>query len=139
MRRLFAIALAGLLVAACGPGGAGRANFDVRGATLTDVQAALADGRVTSRQLVDRYLARIQQEGTELHAIISVNPNAARDAEQLDRERAAGTLRGALHGIPVVIKDNIDAAGWATPEGERRRRAHRAHHEPRVDDRSRER
>ena len=111
-------ACAGLLIAACGSGERGtQPAFDVQGASLSDIQVALADGRVTSRKLVDGYLARIQREGVDLHAIISVNSNAASDADRLDRERAAGTLRGPLHGIPVVIKDNIDVAGLATTAG----------------------
>lgn len=79
---------------------------------LTVLSADLATGRVSSRELVDRYLARIaelDQKGPALRSIIAVNPRAVDDAVRLDRERAAGAVRGPLHGIPVAIKDNIES------------------------------
>jgi amidase len=65
----------------------------------------------TSRRLTAAYLARIEaidRQGPRLGAVIEVNPDALRSAEQLDRERASGHLRGALHGVPILLKDNID-------------------------------
>lgn len=91
--------------------------FDPSDSTVTDLQSALKDGRVTSRALVDRYLARIEKHDPSLKSIISLNPQAREAADQLDRERAAGKVRGPLHGIPVVIKDNIDFAGLANTAG----------------------
>jgi amidase len=93
--------------------------FDVVEVSLTDLQNALKDGRVTSRTLVDAYLARIEKHDPALKSIISLNPRAREEADQLDRERKEGTLRGPLHGIPIVIKDNIDfaSAGLANTAG----------------------
>ena len=85
-----------------GPGG-----FTVVEAGIFDMQAAMKQGRVTSRALVLQYLTRIAMYEDKLHAAITVNPNALRDAEALDRERAQGKVRGPLHGIPVALKDNI--------------------------------
>lgn len=78
-------------------------------ATITGLQAAMAAGRTNSAQLVDAYLARIRaydHEGPALNAVIRLNPNARADARALDAERRAGKVRGPLHGIPVLLKDN---------------------------------
>jgi Asp-tRNA(Asn)/Glu-tRNA(Gln) amidotransferase A subunit family amidase len=78
-------------------------------ATITELQAALTSGRATSASLVDAYLARIaayDHEGPALNAMIRLNPHARADALALDAERKAGKVRGPLHGIPVILKDN---------------------------------
>jgi amidase len=85
--------------------------------TLPALQSALAETQVTSVALVEGYLARIADCNDDFRAIISTNGNALREAAQLDRERKAGKLRGPLHGVPVVIKDNIDLAGSVTTAG----------------------
>jgi amidase len=72
--------------------------------------AAMAAGKISSQQLVRRYLARIaavDKAGPQLNAVIELNPDALTIAADLDRERKAGKLRGPLHGIPVLLKDNI--------------------------------
>jgi amidase len=92
-------------------------TLDLATATLDDITAALAQEKVTSVQLVDAYLDRISACNGERHAIISTNRAALRVARALDAERAAGKLRGPLHGVPVVIKDNIDLAGAVTTAG----------------------
>jgi len=72
--------------------------------------AAMAAGKLSSQQLVRRYLARIaavDKAGPRLNSVIELNPDALKIAAELDRERAAGKLRGPLHGIPVLLKDNI--------------------------------
>jgi amidase len=66
--------------------------------------------RWSARQLTQAYLARIARLDESLHSVIELNPDALAIADQLDRERAAGRTRGALHGIPILIKDNIDTA-----------------------------
>jgi amidase len=87
--------------------------FPVAEATLDDLQARLAAGTLTSRDLTAAYLARISQidhAGPRLRSVIAVNPEALEIAARLDAERKAGRVRGPLHGIPVLIKDNLDTA-----------------------------
>ena len=94
-----------------------RPAFDVAEATIPQLQAALASGRVTSRELVLLYLARIATYGHTLNAVIAVSPTALAEADALDRERAAGHVRGPLHGIPVALKDNIHTTNIPTTGG----------------------
>jgi amidase len=92
---------------------ASKPTFDVVGKSIADLTEAQAQGRVTSEQLVDAYLRRIatvDRSGPTLHSVLAVNPQARADARALDRERAAGHVRGPLHGIPLLIKDNIETA-----------------------------
>src|SRR5262249_33972967 len=84
-----------------------QAPFNVIEASIGDMQAAMKDGRTTSRQIVAQYLTRIGTYEDKLHAAVAVNPNALAEAEALDKERAAGHVRGPLHGIPIALKDNI--------------------------------
>ena len=94
--------------------------FEVHEQSILDLQAAQTSGRVTSRGLVESYLARIQaydQAGPRLNAIVMINPRAREDADAMDRERAAKGPRGPLHGIPVLIKDNYDTADMPTSGG----------------------
>ncbi len=110
-------AVVALAVAGCVAGGSADAEFEVAEASILDLQRALEEGRVTSRQLVDLYLDRIAAydvAGPELNTITRLNPRAGDEADALDRERAAGTVRGPLHGIPVLMKDNYDVAGMPT-------------------------
>jgi amidase len=84
-----------------------RRSFNVVEATIPEMQAAMAEGRVTSRELVTQYLLRIALYNSKLNAVISVNPNALSDADARDRDRAVGKVRGPLHGIPIALKDNM--------------------------------
>jgi len=98
----------------------GAAPFDVTEKSISVLQAALAAGEVTSAQLVDLYLARIaayDQAGPRLNAVISINPNAAAHARDLDAERKARGPRGPLHGIPVLLKDNFETEDVPTTGG----------------------
>jgi len=92
----------------------------VHEASVLDLQAAMTAGRLTSVDLVDAYLARIRaydDSGPALNAIIHVNTRARADAAALDAERRAGRVRGPLHGIPVIVKDNFTTPGMPTTGG----------------------
>ncbi len=116
MRRSLTAALLATALCAAAPVQAD----DVFEKSITDLQAALASGEVTSRHLVEGYLARIRaydQAGPRLNAIVAVNPKALEQADALDKERARKKLRGPLHGIPVVVKDNYETLDMPTSAG----------------------
>jgi len=94
-----------------------RTPFTVVEAAIPEMQAAMTQGRVTSRELVLQSLARIAVYEDKLHAAITVNRDALKEAEELDRERARGKVRGPLHGIPVALKDNIQTTNMPTTGG----------------------
>ena len=91
--------------------------FTVVEASIPQMQAALKARRITSRELVQQYLDRIAIYEDKLNAAITVNPKALDEADERDRERAQGKIRGPLHGIPVAIKDNIQTTDMATTGG----------------------
>jgi amidase len=89
------------------------APFDLEEITVAELQSGMASGRYTARGIVEQYLARIaamDRSGPSLRSIIETNPEALDLADQLDRERAAKGPRGPLHGVPVLLKDNIDTS-----------------------------
>src|SRR5438552_7553994 len=92
-------------------------SFSVVEASIPEMQRAMEQGRVTSQELVRQYLARIDKYDSRLHAVITVNRNAVREAQELDRERAAGKVRGPLHGIPIALKDIIHTTNMPTTGG----------------------
>ena len=98
---------------------AGRSSrpFTVVEASIPAMQVAMEQGRVTSRQLVEQYLIRIALYEDRLNGINTVNPQALKEAEALDRERAQGRVRGPLHGIPMALKDNIQTTNMPTTGG----------------------
>src|SRR5260370_8760684 len=87
----------------------GGSGIDARSATVAGLQQALANGSLTAADLTAFYLARIERLNPELHAVITVSPDADEEARASDGARAAGQVRGPLEGIPVLVKDNIAA------------------------------
>src|SRR5256712_11651230 len=85
----------------------GGSSFPFVEATIPQLRAAMTNGQLTSRDLVLGYLKRMQSLNPTLHAVIETNPNAVSIAAGLDNERRAGHVRGPLHGIPLLVKDNI--------------------------------
>ena len=78
--------------------------------TVAELQSAMKSGKISAREITQQYLDRIKTIDPKLNSVLETNPDALLIAGDLDRERKAGKLRGALHGIPVLIKDNIDTA-----------------------------
>ena len=96
-----------------------RGKFEVTETTIADTKEAIRSGRVTCRQLVEAYLARIRtyDQPTRLNAIVLVNPQALEDADKLDAEFARTHKLRPLHGIAVIVKDNYDTKGLQTTGG----------------------
>ena len=95
------------------PTAAGPKPFELDELTIADLQTALESGQLTAQSLARKYLARIEEidrSGPALNSVIEINPEALAIADALDRERREKHVRGPLHGIPVLIKDNIDTA-----------------------------
>lgn len=108
MKFLLSIAILAALV-----GQAWAAPYEVAEKDIAALQADMAAGRVSAAELVRAYIARIEtldRSGPQLRAVIAVNPNAIADAATLDAERKAKGVRGPLHGIPILVKDNIETA-----------------------------
>jgi amidase len=82
-------------------------DFDFLEKSIPELQAAMASGELSSKELVKGYLGRISALNPLLHSVIETNPNAVSIAQHLDNERRRGQVRGPLHGIPVLVKDNI--------------------------------
>ncbi|GJM27952.1 MAG: amidase [Cyclobacteriaceae bacterium] len=86
-------------------------SFLLEETTVEQLQQEMATGNLTARSIVELYLDRIEKiDKNGLNSVIEINPDALSIADQLDQERSSGNLRGPLHGIPVMIKDNIDTA-----------------------------
>jgi len=117
----FVAAFASTLAAAQTASGGATGGYSVVEKPVATLEADLVAGRVTAEALTDAYLARIaalDSAGPTLQSIIALNPHALDDARRSDRERAAGKKPGALEGIPVLVKDNIESAdGTATTAG----------------------
>jgi len=125
-RRFLQTSVLGSLAAAVPALGAARASspggaesqerpeaFELDEVTIADLQVAMVSGKYTARSITEKYLERIEaidQHGPALASILEINPDALAIADSLDKERAQQQVRGRLHGIPVLIKDNIDTA-----------------------------
>ncbi len=95
-------------------------SFELDEATITDLQDAMKSGKYTARSITEKYLARIDQidkQGPALNSIIELNPDALAIADALDKERKDKGPRGPLHGIPMLIKDNIRYRGQNDDDG----------------------
>jgi len=116
----FVVALGVAIAAPLRPAGQQPIQFDVTGKSIAELQDALTSRQVTSHQIVAGYLARIaayDQAGPRINAFITVNEGAMAAADALDAERQGGRVRGPLHGIPLVIKDNYDTKDLPTTGG----------------------
>jgi amidase len=122
--RIAILAIVVLASASCSDGpaaphtrAAAHAGFDLEEVTIADLQQRMERGDETARSLVDKYTARITEldrQGPALRSILELNPEAAAIADQLDAERRTKGPRGPLHGIPILIKDNIATADRMT-------------------------
>ena len=96
-------------------------HFKWEEATIAELQAAMAAGRLTSRELTRAYLQRIRRidhSGIQLNSVVEVNPDALEIAAELDRERRNGRVRGPLHGIPILSRTTTPpGTGWRPPPG----------------------
>ena len=95
------------LAALCQTRSTAPAGFRLMEATIPQMRTAMEEKRITSRELVMLYLARIGMYEDKLHCVITVNPHVLDEADERDRERAQGRVRGPLHGIPIALKDNV--------------------------------
>src|SRR5262249_39423136 len=103
--------IVGAVVMAASVAGAAQAQPISPYASAGEQQAAMADRRVTSEQLVRAYLdriARYDSAGPKLNSVLVLNKQALADAKRLDAERKAGKVRGPLHGVPILLKDNVE-------------------------------
>ena len=95
-------------------------TFRLEEATIEEIHTAYKSGQLTSHQLVQMYLDRIEaydKKGPSINSIISLNPKALEDADKLDAAFKASGFVGPLHGIPIIVKDQVDAKGMPTTLG----------------------
>jgi amidase len=102
-----AVLLGGGLISLVQRSASAAGGFDFIEKSISELQGAMASGQLTSRELTQGYIRRMQSLNPLLNSVIEVNPNAIAIASQLDNERRRGQVRGPLHGIPLLVKDNI--------------------------------
>src|SRR5256885_14382385 len=111
--RVLSVAFGAFVAATLTAQAPARARFDLEETTIAELQQRMASGRDTARSIAEKYLARIDaidKAGPTLRSVVEVNPDALAIADRLDGERKNGAVRGPLHGIPVLLKDNIATA-----------------------------
>lgn len=94
-----------------------KAPIDITNETVTSLSKALNEEIITSEQLINIYLERIKEYNDQYNALITINENAINEAKELDKERQNGNIKSSIHGIPIIVKDNIDVLGTATTAG----------------------
>lgn len=94
-----------------------KAPIDITKETVTSLSKALNEEIITSEELINIYLERIKKYNDQYNALITINENAINEAKELDEERQNGNIKSAIHGIPIIVKDNIDVLGTATTAG----------------------
>lgn len=94
-----------------------KAPIDITNETVASLSKALNEEIITSEQLINIYLERIKEYNNQYNALITINENAINEAKELDKERQNGNIKSSIHGIPIIVKDNIDVLGTATTAG----------------------
>jgi len=95
-------------------------DFELNEATISQLQTQMQLGKLTSYKITQLYLKRIDEidkNGHALRAVLELNPDVLKEAMELDDERRSGHVRGPMHGIPVLVKDNINTANMTTTAG----------------------
>ena len=94
-------------------------TIDLMDASISELETAMEKGELTAEQLVQMYIDRINayDKSLNLNSIITINSKALDEAKELDKERAAGKIKGKLYGIPIIVKDNYDVEGMPTSAG----------------------
>ena len=94
-----------------------KAPIDITKETVASLSKYLDEEIITSEQLINIYLERIKEYNDQYNALITINENAINEAKELDKERQNGNIKSSIHGIPIIVKDNIDVLGTATTAG----------------------
>ena len=94
-----------------------KAPIDITNETVASLSKSLDEEIITSEELINIYLERIKKYNNQYNALITINENAINEAKELDKERQNGNIKSSIHGIPIIVKDNIDVLGTATTAG----------------------
>lgn len=94
-----------------------KAPIDITKETVSSLSKALSEEIITSEEIINIYLERINEYNDKYDALITINENAINEAKELDKERQNGNIKSSIHGIPIIVKDNIDVLGTATTAG----------------------
>lgn len=94
-----------------------KAPIDITNETVASLSKSLDEEIITSEELINIYLERIKKYNDQYNALITINENAINEAKELDKERQNGNIKSSIHGIPIIVKDNIDVLGTATTAG----------------------